>query len=320
MTKINKLDISIVVPLYNEQDSIRELVKWIHSVIHGKYNFEIIFIDDGSKDDSWTVIKELSSQYEFIKAIKFRRNYGKSAALNTGFRLSNGEVVITMDADLQDSPEEIPDLYNMITKENYDLVSGWKKKRYDPISKTLPTKLFNFTVRLFSGIKLHDFNCGLKAYNCSVVKNIEVHGDMHRYIPVIAKFNGFDKISEKTVVHQSRKHGKSKYGFERFINGYLDLLTVIFVSKFSQKPMHFFGTIGTILFLVGFFIFSYIGGTKLINLELKPIVERSEFFIALVFMIIGAQMFLAGYISEMISNLSRSKDNYQIEERINNHD
>ena len=320
MKKNNKLDISIIVPLYNEQDSIRELVEWIHSVIYGKYNFEIIFIDDGSKDDSWIVIKELSCQYEFIKAIKFRRNYGKSAALNTGFRLSNGKVVITMDADLQDSPEEIPDLYKMITKEGYDLVSGWKKKRYDPISKTLPTKLFNFTVRLFSGIKLHDFNCGLKAYNCSVVKNIEVHGDMHRYIPVIAKFNGFDKISEKIVTHQSRKHGKSKYGFERFINGYLDLLTVIFVSKFSQKPMHFFGTIGTVLFLVGFFIFSYIGGTKLINLELKPIVERSEFFIALVFMIIGAQMFLAGYISEMISNISRSKDNYQIEERINSHD
>ena len=320
MTKNNKLDISIVVPLYNEQDSIRELVKWIHSVIYGKYNFEIIFIDDGSKDDSWIVIKKLAYQYDFIKAIKFRRNYGKSAALNTGFRLSNGKVVITMDADLQDSPEEIPDLYKMITKEGYDLVSGWKKKRYDPISKTLPTKLFNFTVRLFSGIKLHDFNCGLKAYNSSVVKNIEVHGDMHRYIPVIAKFNGFDKISEKIVAHQSRKHGKSKYGFERFINGYLDLLTVIFVSKFSQKPMHFFGTIGTILFLVGFFIFSYIGGTKLINLELKPIVQRSEFFIALVFMIIGTQMFLAGYISEMISNLSRSKDNYQIEERINNHD
>ena len=317
---MNKLDISIVIPLYNERDSIEELVNWINSVIEGKYNFEIIFIDDGSKDGSWDIIKELSSQCDFIKAVKFRRNYGKSAALNNGFKLSNGKVVITMDADLQDSPEEIPDLYNMIVEDGYDLVSGWKKKRHDPISKTLPTKLFNFTVRLFSGIKLHDFNCGLKAYNCSVVKNIEVYGDMHRYIPVIAKFNGFNKISEKIVVHQSRKHGKSKYGFERFINGYLDLLTVIFVSKFSQKPMHFFGTIGTVLFLVGFFIFSYIGGIKLINLELKPIVERSEFFIALVFMIIGAQMFLAGYISEMISNLSRSKDNYQIEDRINNHD
>lgn len=317
---MNSLDISIIIPLYNERDSIEELVGWIHSTLHEKYKFNIIFIDDGSTDDSWSVIKSCFNKFNNIKAVKFRRNYGKSAALNTGFQLAEGKVVITMDADLQDSPVEIPDLYNMIVNDNYDLVSGWKKKRHDPLSKTLPTKVFNFTVRLFSGIKLHDFNCGLKAYNNSVIKNIVVYGDMHRYIPVIAKFNGFDKISEKVVAHQSRKHGKSKYGLERFINGYLDLLTIIFVSKFSKKPMHFFGTIGTFLFLIGLCIFSYIGGTKLMNMDLKPIVERSEFFIALVFMIIGAQMFLAGYISEMISNISRNRDNYQIEDSINNNE
>ena len=320
MTKNNKLDISIVVPLYNEQDSIRELVKWIHSVIYGKYNFEIIFIDDGSKDDSWIVIKKLAYQYDFIKAIKFRRNYGKSAALNVGFSKAVGDVVITMDADLQDSPDEIPDLYNKIVLEGYDLVSGWKKKRYDPITKTIPTKLFNWAARKFSGIYLHDFNCGLKSYRNNVVKSIEVHGEMHRYIPVLAKWAGFSKITEQVVEHQSRKYGVTKFGLERFVNGFLDLLTVTFVSRFGKKPMHFFGVFGTLMFVLGFVLFAYIGGNKLYfmlnSLPANNIANMSGFYIALAAMIIGVQLFLTGFISEMISRNTYDRNNYHVEKEV----
>ena len=315
------MDISVIIPLYNEADSLPELCKWINDVMkQNKFSYEILLIDDGSKDNSWQTIESLSKLNSQIKGIKFRRNYGKSAALNVGFSKANGDVVITMDADLQDSPDEIPNLYKKIKNEKFDLVSGWKEKRFDPITKTIPTKLFNWAVRKTSGIKLNDFNCGLKAYKYSVVKSIEVHGEMHRYIPVLAKWAGFSKITEQIVKHQPRKYGKTKFGFERFINGFLDLLTVTFVTRFAKKPMHFFGILGLIMFFLGFILFAFISGNKLyciMNDEpATNIAEMSGFYIALTAMIIGVQLFLAGFIAEMISRNNYDRNNYQIEQEI----
>tara|TARA_B100000242_G_C43024702_1_gene477033 strand:+ start:495 stop:1442 length:948 start_codon:yes stop_codon:yes gene_type:complete len=315
------MDISVIIPLYNEADSLPELCKWINDVMkQNKFSYEILLIDDGSKDNSWQTIESLSKLNSQIKGIKFRRNYGKSAALNVGFSKANGDVVITMDADLQDSPDEIPNLYKKIKNEKFDLVSGWKEKRFDPITKTIPTKLFNWAVRKTSGIKLNDFNCGLKAYKSSVVKSIEVHGEMHRYIPVLAKWAGFSKITEQIVKHQPRKYGKTKFGFERFINGFLDLLTVTFVTRFAKKPMHFFGILGLIMFFLGFILFAFISGNKLyciMNDEpATNIAEMSGFYIALTAMIIGVQLFLAGFIAEMISRNNYDRNNYQIEQEI----
>ena len=315
------MNISLVVPLFNEEDSLVELCTWIHKVMQSNnLTYELFLIDDGSKDNSWTVIEDLCAKNNNIKGIKFRRNYGKSAALNIGFSKAQGDVVITMDADLQDSPDEIPDLYNKINVENYDLVSGWKKKRYDPITKTIPTKLFNWAARKASGIYLHDFNCGIKSYKKSVVKSIEIHGEMHRYIPVLAKWAGFSNIAEKVVSHQSRKHGVTKFGLERFMNGFLDLLTITFVSRFGKKPMHFFGVLGSLMFLLGFCLFSFIGGNKLylmINgLPAQNIANMSGFYIALTTMIIGVQLFLSGFIAEMISRNSYDRNSYQVEKEI----
>ncbi len=312
------MNISIVIPLLNEEESLVELCDLIANVMsQHQYSYEVLLIDDGSKDNSWKVIENICSVNQNIKGVKFRRNYGKSAALNVGFSRSQGDVVITMDADLQDSPDEIPALYNKIITENYDLVSGWKKKRYDPITKTLPTKLFNWAARLMSGIYLHDFNCGLKAYKNTVVKSIQVHGEMHRYIPVLAKWAGFDKITEKVVVHQARKYGVTKFGLERFFNGFLDLITITFVTRFGKKPMHFFGVLGTLMTMLGFGLFAYIGGNKLYflfnDLPARNIADMSGFYIALTSMIIGIQLFLAGFISEMIARNNLDKSNYQIE-------
>ena len=316
MTKI-----SIVIPLFNEEESISELAQWIDKVLKkNNLSYEIIFIDDGSNDSSWSVIKNIKNDNPNVYGIKFRRNYGKSAALNVGFSKASGDVVITMDADLQDSPDEIPELYNLITNDNYDLVSGWKKKRYDPITKTIPTKLFNWAARKASGINLNDFNCGLKAYNKNVVKSIEVYGEMHRYIPILAKRAGFKNIGEKVVEHQSRKYGVTKFGFERFINGFLDLLTVTFISRFGKKPMHIFGTLGTLMFILGLTLFLYIGGTKLYyiynSLPAKNIADQSAFFIALTTMVIGVQLFLSGFIAELVSRNSPDRNNYQVDSEI----
>ena len=316
MTKI-----SIVIPLFNEEESITELAQWIDKVLKkNNLSYEIIFIDDGSNDSSWSVIKNVKTDNPNVYGIKFRRNYGKSAALNVGFSKASGDVVITMDADLQDSPDEIPELYNLITNDNYDLVSGWKKKRYDPITKTIPTKLFNWAARKASGINLNDFNCGLKAYNKNVVKSIEVYGEMHRYIPILAKWAGFKNIGEKVVEHQSRKYGVTKFGFERFINGFLDLLTVTFISRFGKKPMHIFGTLGTLMFILGLTLFLYIGGTKLYyiynSLPAKNIADQSAFFIALTTMVIGVQLFLSGFIAELVSRNSPDRNNYQVDSEI----
>ena len=316
MTKI-----SIVIPLLNEEESISELAQWIDKVLKkNNLSYEIIFIDDGSNDSSWSVIKNIKNDNPNVYGIKFRRNYGKSAALNVGFSKASGDVVITMDADLQDSPDEIPELYNLITNDNYDLVSGWKKKRYDPITKTIPTKLFNWAARKASGINLNDFNCGLKAYNKNVVKSIEVYGEMHRYIPILAKWAGFKNIGEKVVEHQSRKYGVTKFGFERFINGFLDLLTVTFISRFGKKPMHIFGTLGTLMFILGLTLFLYIGGTKLYyiynSLPAKNIADQSAFFIALTTMVIGVQLFLSGFIAELVSRNSPDRNNYQVDSEI----
>ena len=315
------MNISVLVPLLNEEDSLNELCSWIDKVMKkSNFSYEVLLIDDGSKDNSWKIIEDINKKNKNIKGIKFRRNYGKSAALNIGFAKAKGDVVITMDADLQDSPDEIPELYNKIINKDYDLVSGWKKKRYDPLTKTIPTKLFNWAARKASGIYLHDFNCGLKAYKNTVVKSIELHGEMHRYIPVLAKWAGFSKIAEKVVKHQARKYGVTKFGVERFINGFLDLLTITFVSRFGKKPMHFFGVFGTIMFLLGFILFSYIGGQKLYyilnNLPAKNIANTSGFYIALSSMIIGVQLFLTGFISEMISRNAYDRSNYQIEKEI----
>ena len=315
------MNISVVVPLFNEEESLPELCSWIDKVMQkNNFSYEVLLIDDGSKDNSWEVVEKISSENTNIKGVKFRRNYGKSAALNIGFAKAKGDVVITMDADLQDSPDEIPELYNKITNDDYDLVSGWKQKRYDPLSKTIPTKLFNWAARRASGIFLHDFNCGLKAYKNTVVKSIEVHGEMHRYIPVLSKWAGFTNITEQVVEHQSRKYGITKFGMERFINGLLDLITITFVSRFGKKPMHFFGILGSLMFLLGFGFFTYIGGTKLYfmfnNLPAKNIADMSGFYIALTSMIIGAQLFLTGFIAEMISRNAYDRNNYQVEQEV----
>ena len=315
------MNVSIIVPSYNESESLPELCSWIDKVMQAnKFSYEIIVVDDGSTDDSWSVLKELSFNNNFVKGIKFRRNYGKSAALNRGFEKAQGEVVITMDADLQDSPEEIPELYRMITVEGLDMVSGWKQKRYDPITKTIPTKLYNWAARKASGIYLHDFNCGLKAYRKIVIKSIEVYGEMHRYIPMLSKRAGFPKIGEKVVEHQARKYGVTKFGLERFVNGFLDLMTVTFLSRFGKKPMHFFGVLGTLMFMLGFILFTYIGGAKLyymyINVSAKNIAEMSSFYIALTSMIMGLQLFLAGFIGEMLSRQAHDRNLYYIEEEL----
>ncbi|WP_187264307.1 glycosyltransferase family 2 protein [Pontibacter beigongshangensis] len=314
-------DISVVVPLYNEEESLPELVRWIKRVMHAHgYSYEVILVDDGSTDRSWEVVNELSAEDNTVKGLSFNRNYGKSAALNEGFKRCTGEVVITMDADLQDSPEEIPELYDMIKHQKFDLVSGWKKKRFDPISKTVPSKLFNAATRKLSGINLHDFNCGLKAYRQLVVKTIEVHGEMHRYIPVIAKWNGFKKIGEKVVQHQERKYGKTKFGIERFIFGFLDLLSISFVSRFRKRPMHFFGTLGTFCFLFGFIVTLWLILQKVFRLysdgRIRDVVDQPLFFLALVAVVVGVQLFLAGFLAEMITLTAKNKNEYLIKERV----
>jgi len=310
------MDISIVIPSYNEEESIKELHSWIVRVVKANtYSYEIIFIDDGSSDNTWKVINELAAVDTNVKGIKFRRNYGKSAALQTGFEKVIGDVVITMDSDLQDSPDEIPELYRMIKDDNYDIVSGWKKKRYDPISKTIPTRLYNWATRKMTGVRLHDMNCGLKAYKKTVVKSIEVYGEMHRYIPVIAKWAGFSKIGEKVVSHQKRKYGVTKFGMERFINGFLDLLSITFTSKFGKRPMHLFGLLGTLLFVIGFAIAFYLVFAKLFFLGYK-MTERPLFYFGLLSMVIGSQLFIGGFIAEMISRNSSDRNVYQIEEEV----
>jgi glycosyltransferase involved in cell wall biosynthesis len=310
------MDISVLIPLYCEEESLPELSEWIVKVMNeNNFSYEIIFVDDGSKDKSWKVIEKLSAGNSNIKGIKFRRNYGKSAALNCGFQEALGDVVITMDADLQDSPDEIPELYKMVMTDGFDLVSGWKKKRYDPITKTLPTKLFNWAARRMSKIKLHDFNCGLKAYRNDVIKCIEVYGEMHRYIPVIAKWAGFTNIGEKVVHHQERKYGTTKFGLSRFINGPLDLMSISFVGKFGKRPMHFFGLWGTFLFLAGFVVAAYLAYAK-IFFDSYKMTERPLFFFGLLCMIIGAQMFLTGFIAEMISRNSSERNTYLIEKKL----
>ncbi|MFB6342416.1 glycosyltransferase family 2 protein [Saccharicrinis sp. FJH62] len=318
------MDISIVIPLFNEEESLPELTKWINDVVvKNKFATEIIFVDDGSNDDSWNVIKKLKESYTTItiNAISFRRNYGKSAALYCGFDAAVGDVVFTMDADLQDNPEEIPPMYDMIMKEGYDMVSGWKKKRYDPVfSKNLPSKFFNWTARRMSGIQLHDFNCGLKAYKNRVVKSIEVYGDMHRYIPVLAKWAGFKKIGEKVVQHQERKFGVTKFGLERFIRGPLDLLSVTFISRFGKRPMHFFGVWGIIMFLIGVIAAVWVGVQKLLalshHLKAPLVTDNAFFYIALTSMIIGAQLFLSGFIAELVSRNGAERNKYLIAEKI----
>ena len=318
------MDISVIVPLYNEDESIPELYEWIARVMNEKhFSYEVIFVNDGSTDHSWDVISKLSQEHPQVKGIKFRRNYGKSPALYCGFKEAKGDVVITMDADLQDSPDEIPELYQMIAVDGYDLVSGYKQKRYDPLSKTLPTKLFNATARKVSGIKnLHDFNCGLKAYRRDVVKNIEVYGEMHRFIPYLAKNAGFQKIGEKVVHHQARKYGSSKFmGLNRFVNGYLDLLTLWFLGTFGKKPMHVFGFLGTIMFFIGFIAAFIIGAQKLRALSQgipqRLVTDSPYFYISLTMMIIGTQLFLAGFLGDLISRSSQGRNDYQIEEELN---
>jgi glycosyltransferase involved in cell wall biosynthesis len=319
---MNHTDLSIVVPLKDEAESLPELTEWIVRVVSGMgITYEVIFIDDGSKDASWDIILGLKSQNPNIHGIRFRRNYGKSAALNEGFALANGRVVITMDADLQDSPDEIPALYNMILIDGFDIVSGYKKVRHDPLSKTLPTKLFNWVTRKISGIdNLHDFNCGLKAYNGDVVKNIEVYGEMHRYIPLLAKWAGFSKITEKIVEHRPRKYGSTKFGLERFVNGFLDLLSINFTLKFSKKPMHFFGTIGLFFFISGFGVAGYLIAEKLwklANLEpVREITDQPLFYIALTTVVVGTQLFLTGFIADMISRNAQDRNQYGVKEKI----
>ena len=316
------MDISVVIPLYNEEESLPELFAWIQRVMNQNgYSYEVIFVNDGSTDRSWQVIEELAAKHEEAKGIKFRRNYGKSPALFCGFEKAQGDVVITMDADLQDSPDEIPELYRMIKEDGYDLVSGYKKKRYDPLSKTLPTKLFNATARAVSGIKnLHDFNCGLKAYRREVIKNIEVYGEMHRYIPYLAKNAGFCKIGEKVVQHQARKYGSTKFGLNRFVNGYLDLISLWFLSKFGVKPMHIFGFLGSLMFMFGFIAVVFIGVHKLYamysGLPYILVTDSPYFYLALTTMILGTQLFLAGFLGEMIARNAPERNNYKIEKEI----
>ena len=314
------MDISVIVPLFNEAESLPELEAWIRRVMtENKFTYEIIFVNDGSTDDSWKVIKKLQETNPNVKGVSFRRNYGKSPALNTGFRRAKGDVVITMDADLQDSHDEIPELYRMITEDGYDLVSGWKQKRYDPLSKTIPTKLFNATARRVSGIKnLHDFNCGLNAYRHEVIDHIEVYGDMHRYIPFLAKNAGFTKIGEKVVHHQARKYGTTKFGLDRFVNGYLDLLTLWFTNKFGVKPMHFFGLLGSLMFILGFFAVIAVGAIKLYNMHngnhYTLVTDSPYFYLSLVTMILGTQLFLAGFLGELIVRNSPRRNDYEIAE------
>lgn len=309
------MDISIVVPLFNEEESLPELCSWIQRVMtENNFTYEIILIDDGSSDNSWKVVKSLQSGNSNIRGLKFRRNYGKSAALNKGFEKAQGDVVITMDADLQDSPDEVPELYKMITEQGYDLVSGWKKKRYDSkLAKNIPSKIYNATTRRLSGVKLHDMNCGLKAYRLEVVKAIEVYGEMHRYIPVIAKWAGFQKIGEKVVVHRKRQFGVTKFGWERFINGFLDLVSIMFVSRFGKKPMHLFGSIGTLLFIAGFAIAGYLAYAK-IFMESYKMTERPLFYLGLLAMIMGTQLFLAGFLGELIGRSASDRNHYLVEE------
>ena len=310
------MDISLVIPLYNEEESLPELCEWIAQVMRtNNYTYEIILVDDGSTDNSWQVIEQLRQQNPHIKGIKFQRNYGKSAGLNEGFRAAEGEVVVTMDADLQDNPEEIPELRRMVLEENYDIVSGWKKKRYDnTLTKNIPSTFFNAVTRRVSGIRLHDFNCGLKAYRKKVVKSIEVYGEMHRYIPVIAKWAGFKRIGEKVVEHRARKYGVSKFGWERFVNGFLDLISISFVGRFAKRPMHFFGLWGTVFFLVGIGIAIYLIISKLID-PAVTLTNRPGFFLALTVTIIGVQLFLAGFIGELISRNAPGRNSYLIEKK-----
>ena len=313
-------DLSIVISLYNEEESLRELVKWIEGVMHKEgYAYEIIMVDDGSRDASWKIVKELSEKNAYIRGISFRRNYGKSAALYHGFKAAEGRVVVTMDADLQDSPEEIPEMYRMIVEEGYDIVSGWKKQRFDnKLTKNIPSKLYNATARWVTGIKLHDMNCGLKAYRNEVVKNIEVYGEMHRYIPYLAKNAGFDKITEKPVHHQKRKYGVSKFGLERFVNGFLDLISLWFLSRFGKKPMHFFGFTGILMFLTGAILAIWVIAEKMIQqshgLLYRPVTEQPLFYLALVAVILGFQLFLAGFICEMVSRNSQDRNKYNVRE------
>lgn len=315
-------DVSVVVPLFNEEESLKELYEWVRRVTkaHG-LQAEVVFVDDGSKDGSWQVIEEICAQDRLARGVKFRRNYGKSAALSAGFEAATGNVVITMDADLQDSPDEIPALHQMIMSEGYDLVSGWKKQRHDPFGKTFPSKFFNFTTRMVSGIRLHDFNCGLKAYRLDVVKSIEVYGEMHRYIPVIAKAAGFNRIGEKVVTHYKRKYGASKYGMGRLLKGYLDLLSITFISKFARRPMHFFGGIGTLIFFLGFVAAAYLGALKLYNLsqgiKTMLIADSPYFYLALTLMIIGTQLFLTGFLAELITRTASERNKYLLEKVLN---
>lgn len=310
------MDVSIVVPLYNEEESLPELCAWINRVaVENGYTYEIMLIDDGSTDGSWKAIEKLSESNAHIKGLRFKRNYGKSAALNEGFKVVTGEVVITMDADLQDSPDEIPPLRNMVLSEKYDLVSGWKKKRHDPISKTIPSKFFNWVTTKTTGIKLHDFNCGLKAYRLSVVKNIEVYGEMHRYIPVIAKWAGYKRIGEKVVEHRARKYGTSKFGIERFIKGFLDLASILFVGKFGKRPMHFFGSWGTVSFIFGLSVFIYLTISKFF-FDKSGLTQRPLFFFAILSMIIGTQLFLTGFIAELITRNSPGRNHYLVEKKM----
>jgi glycosyltransferase involved in cell wall biosynthesis len=316
------MDISVIVPLYNEEESLPELVTWVNKVMNENgFSFEVILVDDGSNDSSWSVIESLKAQNSFVKGIKFRRNYGKSAALQIGFQAAKGDVVITMDADLQDSPDEIPELYQMVKEGGFDIVSGWKKKRHDPIfSKRIPSKLYNWTVRRFTGIKLHDMNCGLKAYRREVVKSIEIFGEMHRYIPVLAKQAGFKRIGEKVVQHKERKYGVTKFGLERFVNGFLDLFTVIFVTRFGKKPMHLFGTLGTLMFIAGGGMSIWIVVSKLYaqfhHLKYRAVADQPLFYIALVMAIIGVQLFVAGFLGELVSRSSADRNSYLIEKEI----
>ncbi len=314
------MDLSIVIPLYNEEESLPELMAWIARVVQKEnYTYEVIMVDDGSSDHSWEVIQGLKNQYgDALRGFRFRRNYGKSAALHTGFQNARGEVVITMDADMQDSPDEIPELHHLIANEGYDMVSGWKKKRYDPVSKTVPSKFFNWVARKSTGIKLHDFNCGLKAYRNKLVKSIEVYGEMHRYIPVLAKQAGFSKIGEKVVQHRKRQYGTTKFGLERFVNGFLDLMSIMFITRFSKRPMHLFGVWGTVVFIVGLASALYLGIRKIVALNkgivLERVTENAFFYIALTCMVIGVLLFLAGFLAELISRSSSDRNNYQIDE------
>ena len=317
----NKLDISVVVPLYNEEESLPELVAWIDRVAqNNKLSYEIIMVDDGSSDNSWAVVEQLKERYPAIKGIRFARNYGKSAALYCGFEKAEGEVVFTMDADLQDSPDEIPEMRRMILEDGYDLVSGWKKKRYDPAGKRFPSKFFNWTARIVSGIKLHDFNCGLKAYRRRVIKSIEVYGEMHRYIPILAKHAGYKRIGEKVVQHQERKYGVSKFGMERMVKGYLDLISVSFMSHFGRSPMYFFGSLGTIMFLLGGGTTVWVIAAKLykqtMGLPLRAVTDQPLFFVAILAVILGVQLFLAGFLGELINRRSSDRNTYLIDKKI----